>query len=305
MTPQEQQMLDGLIGRVQSTQLAGKDPEAQQRIQSALGNNSDALYILCQTVLVQSYALDNAQKQLSDARQQLTTLEQKVQDNTHPGFLEKIFGSSRDTQPAATQQQAPSYSGIRQGTPAYGTPAYSGPNSAPGYGSPYPPPPPPPGYGYGAAPVSSGGGMFGGGGFGGGGFLQGAMQTAAGVAMGTMAVQGVESLLHGFGHQAGYGSDRALGGFGDDNSRNFADNSGGTGDDFGDRLQTADNAGPGLSSDIEDRRGASGFFGGNDSGDDTASGFTDIGDDSGNDDSFGSDDSGSFDDSSSGSDDSY
>ena len=42
-------------------------------------------------------------------------------------------------------------------------------------------------------------------------FLQGAMQTAAGVAAGTLAVEGIESMLHGFGgHHGGYG----LGGFG-------------------------------------------------------------------------------------------
>ena len=47
---------------------------------------------------------------------------------------------------------------------------------------------------------------------GGGGFLRGAMQTAAGVAAGALAFQGIESLMHGFGHAAGYGQD--FGGFG-------------------------------------------------------------------------------------------
>ena len=42
---------------------------------------------------------------------------------------------------------------------------------------------------------------------GGGGFFQGALQTAAGVAAGALAFQGVESLMHGFGHAAGYGQD--------------------------------------------------------------------------------------------------
>jgi hypothetical protein len=46
---------------------------------------------------------------------------------------------------------------------------------------------------------------------GGGGFLQGALQTAAGVAAGALAFQGVESLMHGFGHAAGYGG-QAFGG---------------------------------------------------------------------------------------------
>ena len=47
---------------------------------------------------------------------------------------------------------------------------------------------------------------------GGGGFLQGAMQTAAGVAAGALAFEGIESLMHGFGHAAGYGG-QGFGGF--------------------------------------------------------------------------------------------
>jgi len=48
---------------------------------------------------------------------------------------------------------------------------------------------------------------------GGGGFLRGAMQTAAGVAAGALAFEGVESLMHGFGHAAGYGGGQGFGGF--------------------------------------------------------------------------------------------
>jgi len=48
----------------------------------------------------------------------------------------------------------------------------------------------------------------------GGGFLRSAMQTAAGVAAGALAFEGVESLMHGFGHAAGYGSEFAGPGFG-------------------------------------------------------------------------------------------
>jgi hypothetical protein len=48
---------------------------------------------------------------------------------------------------------------------------------------------------------------------GGGGFLQGALQTAAGVAAGALAFEGVESLMHGFGHAAGYGGGEGFGGF--------------------------------------------------------------------------------------------
>ncbi len=289
MTPQEQGMLDGLIGRVQNTQLAGKDVEAEQRIQQALGSNPDALYVLCQTVLVQGYALEQATQQLAASKQQLSQAQANA--GNHPGFLEKIFGSSQPTpvQPAPATQAS-------YGAPVYSTPAYPPPGYPPqGYPQQYPP------QGYGAP--------MGGGGFGGGGFLQGALQTAAGVAMGEIAVQSLEGLMRGFGREAGYGSDRAMGSF--DGGRDFADNSGsaadlGSGDSYGDRLANSDGANDGLSSDIEDRRGdARGFMGGDDTGTNGSDAFADDGGDSGDaqqDDSYDSGDSG---DSGGGNDDSY
>jgi hypothetical protein len=48
---------------------------------------------------------------------------------------------------------------------------------------------------------------------GGGGFMRGALQTAAGVAAGALAFEGVESLMHGFGHASGYGPGSGFGGF--------------------------------------------------------------------------------------------
>ena len=60
MTPQEQDMISGLIDRVQKTQLQEKDADAEHLLQQGLGRNPDAVYILSQTVLVQQYALDQA-----------------------------------------------------------------------------------------------------------------------------------------------------------------------------------------------------------------------------------------------------
>ena len=77
MTPQEESMLNDLIGRVQQTQLTEKDPEAEQLLNQSLGRNPNALYILAQTVLVQNYALEQAQAQLSELRQQTQALQQQ------------------------------------------------------------------------------------------------------------------------------------------------------------------------------------------------------------------------------------
>jgi uncharacterized protein len=69
MTPQEESMLNDLIGRVEQTQLAEKDPEAEQLLNQRLSRNPDALYILAQTILVQKYALEQAEAQLRQTRQ--------------------------------------------------------------------------------------------------------------------------------------------------------------------------------------------------------------------------------------------
>lgn len=306
MTPQEQEMLDGLIGRIKNAPLTTKDSAADRRIRDGLAQDPNALYILCQTVLLQGYALEQAQKQLAALKEQAA---QPQQPQHEPTFLEKIFGRSDTEQPP----QTPNPSQANYGTPVYnqGPAQYQQGYTRPGYGQPVPMQypqnayPVQPGYGtpypaYGGAPAM---------GSPGGGFLQGALQTAAGVALGEIAFQSVEGLFRGFGHAAGYGSDRAVG-FGDVTGGGDADygQSGG----FFSREQAQNGVSDELSPDIEDRRGeASGFadtgnFGSADafaSSDDSA---TDTGYDMDNSvteadgsdfSDAGSDDGGSFDDS--------
>jgi len=182
MTAQEQEMIGDLIDRVQKTQLAEKDMDAEQMLQQGLGKNPDALYILAQTVLVQKYALEQAQAQLAQAKAQIEQMQQRPEPKHATSFLGSLLG--RDEAPA-------------------------------------PPPPPPPPQGYPPpqqaypqyVPVGGGYGAP----MGGGGFLRNAMQTAAGVAAGALAFEGIESLMHGFGHAAGYG--QGFGGFGGEGQR--------------------------------------------------------------------------------------
>jgi uncharacterized protein len=187
MTPQEESMLNDLIGRVEQTQLTEKDPEAEQLLGQTLGRNPDALYILAQTVLVQRYALDQATAQINQLRQQSQAPPQPAHATS---FLGNLLGH-RDPVPPPLPPQAPP-----PPPPGYGAPPaqpYAQPWSpVPNYGAPnYGAPAPPPG--------------------GGSSFLRTAATTAAGVAAGALAFEGVESLLHGFGgHPAGMG----LGGFG-------------------------------------------------------------------------------------------
>ena len=162
MTPQESSMLNDLAGKIQQTQLPEKDAEAEEFLQQRLGSNPDALYILAQTVLVQNIALDRAKAQL----QQLQSQVQSAQP-AHTSFLGSLLGR-HDAPPPPAYPQRPPMPPAQYYPPA---PAY------------------PPDYSAGPPPQS-----------GGSSFLRSAATTAAGVAAGALAFEGVESLLHGFGH---------------------------------------------------------------------------------------------------------
>lgn len=199
MTPQEEQLLNSLIDRLNQTAVQEKDPDAEALLNQRLAGNPDALYMLAQTVLVQNIALDQAKAQASQLQQQLQ--QQRPQPPHTTSFLGRLLGE-RDDQPAppqqfppagqqpglaarqpglAGQQQAPApgyqqvppqYAPPAQPYPQYGPPQYQQPQYVPVAGQPS--------------------------------FLGGALQTAAGVAAGALAFEGVESILHGFGH-GGYG----------------------------------------------------------------------------------------------------
>jgi hypothetical protein len=177
MTPQEQKMLDDLMARVDSTRLEEIDPEAAQRIEEWSARNPDASYILAQTVLVQNYALEQAKAQIQSL-QQHPALEHPTRQGS---FLGGLFGHKDEPH---TQQLQPQqgYAPVPEYVPPqqYGQPVGYPP---PGYGSPQ-----------GYAPAGSGSS-----------FLRSAATTAAGVAAGALAFQGIESLMHGFGHAAGFG----------------------------------------------------------------------------------------------------
>ncbi len=187
MTPQEQKMLDDLIARVDSTRLEEKDADATQRIEEWSGRNPDATYILAQTVLVQNYALEQAKAQIQHLQEQAAQHPALAQQSKSTSFLGGLFGHKEDsgsqsgTPHASPQQQQPGYAPV----PQYTAPQQYG--QAAGY--------PPPAYGAPQAFPASGGSSF----------LRSAATTAAGVAAGALAFQGIESLMHGFGHAAGFG----------------------------------------------------------------------------------------------------
>jgi hypothetical protein len=189
MTPQERTMLSDLLARVESTQLAEKDSEAEDLLRQRLGQSPEqslhALYVLAQTVLVQNYALEQAKAQIEQLKHQAATQQATSQPAKATSFLGGLFGH-KDEQQAAPRPAAP---------PPAAPPAYAAAQqqSYPPAGGGYPP-----AYGapQGYPPASQGGGSS---------FLRSAATTAAGVAAGALAFEGIESLMHGFGHSAGFG----------------------------------------------------------------------------------------------------
>jgi hypothetical protein len=206
VTPQEEQLLNSLVERVNQTQLQEKDPDAEALLNRGLGENPDAHYILAQTVLVQNIALEQAKAQVVQLQQQAVQLQQQVQQAKQQpvhatSFLGNLLGHRDPAPPPPPRQQAqPAYLPPQQG--------YAPPQQQ-GYVSP---PPPPPGYvdpQYQQQYVPVGQPSF----------MRGAMQTAAGVAAGALAFEGVEAVLHGiggFGHPGmGWGGPgMGMGGFG-------------------------------------------------------------------------------------------
>lgn len=181
MTPQERKLIDDLAARIAQTQVGQKDAEAEALIRQEIGSIPDALYILVQTVLVQTMALEQAKTQIADLQQKLANAEARSSSGS-TSFLGSLFGSHA---------------------------------SKPAGGAPPPPPaaPPaqpggswqtaPPAYSPGAPMAPAGGGAS--------SFLRSAATTAAGVAAGALAFEGIESLIHGFGHQGGMGGMGAAG----------------------------------------------------------------------------------------------
>jgi len=179
MTPQEAQMLQDLVNKVEGTQLTEKDPDAEALLNDGLARDPDALYKLAQTVLVQNLALNQARAQIDQLRQQ------PVPAAPQPARATSFLGSLLHRQPQAAPPppQSPQYQSPQYQAPQYAPPQYQ---TVPQY------PPAGPQVVYEQAPSS-----------GAGSFLRSAATTAAGVAAGALAFEGIESLMHG-GHGGGF-----------------------------------------------------------------------------------------------------
>ena len=274
MTPQEEQLLGSLIERVNRTRLEEKDPDAQGLLDKSLATNPDALYILTQTVLVQNIALEQARARVAELEQQAQSAPQQPARAT--SFLGSLLGH-RNPSPTPSPVQAAPQAGYQPVSPQYAQsypqPEYVPPQYAPGVMT---------------GPPS---------------FLRGAMQTAAGVAAGALAFEGVESILHGFGHSGyGWGGPGLMGGGGLERPVEVINNN------YYDDARSPESEHHGMeagehhfheSADQDDARfNDASYNAGSDRGDDDFSNSGDAGGDFGNDSDFDSgsgDDGGGFD----------
>jgi len=189
MTPEERQLLSSLADRIKSAPAQDRDPEADQALRQLMQERPDTPYLLAQTVLMQDFALRNAQAQIAELQRQLQAARQSAPVPAKSGgFLSGLFGG----QPSTSAPVAGSVPPVNPwgNAPTQQAPAYAPPpnyGNAPGYAAA-------PAY----APVMMQPTQT-------SGFLRSAATTAAGIAGGALLFEGIESLFAGHSGYGGFG----------------------------------------------------------------------------------------------------
>jgi hypothetical protein len=173
MTPEERQLLTALADRIKAAPNQQRDQEADEFLRQLVQQRPDTAYLLAQTVLMQDFALRNAQTELADLRRQLDDAKHAQPAQGSGSFLGGLFGgaSPPPPRPAPGAYRAPGPSSVpptrSAPLPNYGGPSYAGP--AP------------------AAPMLQPAQTS--------GFLQQAATTAVGIAGGALLFEGIQSLF--------------------------------------------------------------------------------------------------------------
>ena len=194
MTPEERTLLDDLFQRLRQAEGQPRDPDAERFIRDAMQAQPAAPYYMAQSLLVQQHALSAAQQRIEELERQLRDAQQRAPSSGGIGsFLGNAFGRREEPRPAPQPVPQPVPQPAPQRSGPWGAPAQ------PAY-------PPQPQRGFGPAAGPWGGAPGAPGGYPGapgyapqpgrGSFMGGALQTAAGVAGGMLAVSAISSLLH-------------------------------------------------------------------------------------------------------------
>jgi hypothetical protein len=171
MDNNDRQAIDGLFSRIaeverQSGQL---DPEANAFIGQKIAAQPAAPYLMAQTIVVQDQALAAAEERIQELERQAAA---QPASRSSGGLLSSLFGGGA----AAASTSAPA----RRAAPAYGQPQQAPQASTSPWGQ----------QGTGPAGYGQQAGR-------GGGFLQGAAQTAMGVAGGMLLGSAIGSMFAG------------------------------------------------------------------------------------------------------------
>ncbi|QFR34082.1 DUF2076 domain-containing protein [Ancylobacter sp. TS-1] len=200
MNDQDRQAIDGLFAKLaEAERLSGpRDPQAEGFIAERIAGQPAAPYLMAQTIVMQDYALQQAQARIEELERQAEEARQAQEQEARPagggGLFGGLFGSG---QPPARRSPVPSMPRAAGGAPANAIPADASPawrTGAPVAGAPQAGP-------FGNQPGMQPGqpGGFGRPGFGGGGggFLAGAAQTAMGVAGGVLLGSAIAGMFGG------------------------------------------------------------------------------------------------------------
>lgn len=173
MTPDEQRLIENLFDRLARQRAPAKDRQADALIQRLMRDEPDAAYMLVQTALVYEHQLQEASARISSLEAEFGGA--NLESDRDGSFLSGRIGG------AAENRNAPrgGSTGWRDTT--------STRTSASAPWSSNPPPASPPAPVRGSVPSTGGGG----------GFFRSAMATAAGVAGGLLAADGLRNLFGG------------------------------------------------------------------------------------------------------------
>lgn len=171
MNEQDRQAIEGLFSKLaQAERQAGpRDAEAEALIQQHIARQPGAPYVMAQTIVMQNFALEQAQQRIQELEQQVAENED-APANAGGGMFGGLFGGGRQAGPARRAGSVPA-TGRPMGGPA-GMPMQH--------------------------PQA-----------GGGGFLAGAAQTAMGVAGGVLLANAIGGMFGGGDAQAAPAADAA------------------------------------------------------------------------------------------------
>jgi hypothetical protein len=177
MTPEERQLLTALANRIKAAPTQQRDQEADEMLRQLVQQRPDTSYLLAQTVLMQDFALRNAQAQITDLQRQLDEARSKPAQSSG-SFLGGLFGGISPppppAAPASGQYRAAGPASVPPTSPytrSAPRPSYTGPAYAPLPGAPV---------------LQAGQGSS---------FLQQAATTAVGIAGGALLFEGIQSLF--------------------------------------------------------------------------------------------------------------